>query len=157
MSPEVSQPVEVAPVRNEAELIQALAIREVVFIEEQHVPESLERDAEDARAFHVLALQAGHAVGTGRLVELPEHPEGEFGKWGQIGRMAVLLSHRRGGVGSKLLKALEDESRRRGLSGILLHAQLVALEFYQRHGYQAHGPVFEEAGLPHLMMKKVLS
>src|SRR5262249_18966909 len=157
MSPGVSQPVEVVPVQNEAELVQALAIREVVFIEEQHVPESLEKDTEDARAFHVLALQAGHAVGTGRLVELPGQPEGEVGQWGQIGRMAVLLSHRRSGVGSMLLTALETEAGRRGLQGTLLHAQLAALEFYQRHGYQAHGPVFEEAGLPHLMMKKVLA
>jgi predicted GNAT family N-acyltransferase len=158
MAPEVSQSsLEVVPVRNEAELIQALAIREVVFIEEQHVPESLERDAEDARAFHVLALQAGHAVGTGRLVELPHQPDGESGLWGQIGRMAVLLSHRRGGVGSKLLTALEAEAHRRELKGILLHAQLIALEFYQRRGYQAYGPVFQEAGLPHLMMKKSLA
>ena len=56
--------------------MQALAIREVVFIEEQHVPEGIERDAEDARAFHVLAFQGGHAVGTGRLVGLTATPQG---------------------------------------------------------------------------------
>ncbi|HVG62008.1 MAG TPA: GNAT family N-acetyltransferase, partial [Hyalangium sp.] len=46
---ETSQPVTISPIQNEGELFQALAIREVVFIEEQHVPEGIERDAEDAK------------------------------------------------------------------------------------------------------------
>ena len=64
--PEGPTEVAITPVQNEADLAQALAIREVVFIEEQHVPEAEERDAEDARAFHVLAVHGGHAIGTGR-------------------------------------------------------------------------------------------
>ena len=51
----------ITPAKNEADLFQALAIREVVFIEEQHVPETVERDAEDARAHHLLAFAEGHA------------------------------------------------------------------------------------------------
>ncbi|MBL8936750.1 MAG: GNAT family N-acetyltransferase [Archangium sp.] len=150
-------PIVVVPVKNEGELFQALAIREVVFIEEQSVPESLERDAEDASAYHVLAMKGGHAIGTGRLVELPEPPPGANGKWGRVGRMAVLSSDRKSGVGAKLLTALEAEAKKRGLTGIKLHAQLSAMEFYKRHGYEADGAVFEEAGMPHLEMKKSLS
>src|SRR5215472_17532675 len=100
-------------IKDEAELFQALAIREVVFIEEQHVPETVERDAEDGRAYHLLAFADGHAIGTGRLVVLSSTPKGEKGKWGQIGRMAVLQSHRKNGVGNLLLAELEDEARRR--------------------------------------------
>src|SRR5271165_3674299 len=103
---EPANSIVISPVSNEAELMQALAIREVVFIEEQHVPEGIERDAEDARAFHVLAFQGGHAIGTGRLVPLPAPPPGDKGTWAQIGRMAVLQAHRKGGVGSQLLAAL---------------------------------------------------
>jgi len=147
----------IKPVENEGELFSALAIREIVFIEEQSVPESLERDAEDAAAFHVLAMDGKHAIGTGRLVSLPSAPAGEHGAWGRVGRMAVLQSNRQGGTGSKLLRALEDEARRRTFAGILLHAQLSAMEFYKRHGYEPHGAVFEEAGMPHLEMKKRLS
>ena len=153
---DTATPIAIVPVRNEGELFQALAIREVVFIEEQSVPEGLERDAEDASAYHVLAMRGGHAIGTGRLVELSEPPPGAQGKWGRVGRMAVLSSDRRHGVGVKLLTALEAEARRRGLEGIKLHAQLSAMEFYKRHGYEADGAVFEEAGMPHLEMKKVL-
>lgn len=148
--------VVVSPVRDEAELMQALAIREVVFIEEQHVPEGIERDAEDVRAFHVLAFQGGHAVGTGRLVALGASPSGEPGSWGQVGRMAVLQAHRKGKVGTLLLGALEGEARRQGMAGILMHAQLYAIGFYRRHAYEPVGPVFEEAGIEHVEMRKRL-
>ncbi len=110
MSTEEKGQVRLAPVKNEGELLQALAIREIVFIEEQHVPEGIERDAEDARAYHVLAFQGGHAIGTGRLVMLAEGPHGEPGRWAQIGRMAVLQAARKAGVGSMLLRALETEA-----------------------------------------------
>ncbi|MHB8875837.1 MAG: GNAT family N-acetyltransferase [Myxococcaceae bacterium] len=155
MAADPTQPT-IVQVKSEADLVQALAIREVVFIEEQHVPETIERDAEDAKAYHLLALQGGHAVGTGRLVMLPKPPEGEKGKWAQVGRMAVLQTSRKAGVGALLLAALESEAARRGVTGILLHAQLSAQEFYKRHGYQPFGEVFQEAGLPHLLMKKSL-
>jgi predicted GNAT family N-acyltransferase len=151
---ENTQPVVITQIQNEAELFQALAIREVVFIEEQHVPEGIERDAEDAKAYHVLAFQGGHAIGTGRLVMLPQPPEGQTGTWAQIGRMAVLQAHRKAKVGSKLLESLEAEARKRGVSGIMLHAQLFALEFYKKHGYVPVGSVFMEAGIEHLEMHK---
>lgn len=146
----------VKQIESEGELMQALAIREIVFIEEQSVPESMERDADDAQAFHVLAMEGKHAIGTGRLVMLPEAPKDETGSWGRVGRMAVLQSNRKGGTGSKLLTALEAEAKKRKLVGIMLHAQLSAMEFYKRHGYEPHGAVFEEAGMPHLEMKKKL-
>lgn len=155
-TPENPQPVTIAQIKSEADLMQALAIREVVFIEEQHVPEGIERDAEDARAYHVLAFQGGHAIGTGRLVMLPEPPPGQSGKWAQVGRMAVLQAHRKAKVGSLLLSTLEDEARRRGVDGIMLHAQLYALEFYKKRGYVPVGAVFEEAGIEHLEMHKTL-
>ena len=143
-------------ITDEAELFQALAIREVVFIEEQHVPETVERDAEDARAYHLLAIAEGHAIGTGRLVVLPSAPKGETGTWGQIGRMAVLQSHRKNGVGNLLLAELEDEARRRGLTGVRVHSQLYALGFYERHGYKPVGAVFLEAGIEHVEARKRL-
>lgn len=147
----------VKPVNGEGELFQALAIREVVFIEEQSVPEGLERDTEDATAYHVLALRGGHAIGTGRLVALPQPPKDEEGRWGRIGRMAVLQAQRKEGIGSRMLDALEAEAKRRAMDGIMLHAQLSAMEFYKRHGYVPDGAVFEEAGMPHLEMKKRLA
>jgi len=157
MAAETTPEIIITPVKNEGELMQALALREIVFIEEQSVPESMERDEDDATALHVLAMAGGHAVGTGRLVVLSAPPAGEVGKWGRIGRMAVLQAHRRSGVGSKLLATLEAEARKRNIDGIMLHAQLSAMDFYKRHGYVPNGAVFEEAGMPHLEMKRRLS
>ncbi|NVJ22726.1 MULTISPECIES: GNAT family N-acetyltransferase [Myxococcus] len=151
---DTSAPVSITQIKSEAELFQALAIREVVFIEEQHVPEGIERDAEDAHAYHIIANQGGHAIGTGRLVMLPQPPSAEQGLWGQVGRMAVLQAHRKARVGSLLLTSLEEEARRRGVQGIMLHAQLYALEFYKKHGYTEMGTVFLEGGIDHLEMRK---
>ena len=149
--------ISVVPVTSEGELLQALAIREVVFIEEQHVPEGFERDANDGRAFHVLAMDSGHAIGTGRLVTLGKPPSGESGRWCQVSRMAVLQSNRSAGVGSKLLDALEAEARRQQNAGITLHAPLSSIDFYKKRGYQPVAGVFQEAGMPHLEMHKRLS
>jgi predicted GNAT family N-acyltransferase len=156
MTAETSSTIAIAPVQNEGELMQALAVREVVFIEEQSVPEDMERDEEDRHAYHLLAVDKGHAIGTGRLVTLKESPPGETGQWGRVGRMAVLQAYRKSGVGSRLLTMFEAEARKRGFAGIMLHAQLTAMEFYKRHGYEPHGAVFEEAGMPHLEMKRRL-
>ena len=155
----VSQPdaeVRLSPVADPGDFAAALAIREVVFIEEQRVPVEIERDDEDPTAYHVLATVGGHAIGTGRLVELKAPPEGEEGKWARIGRMAVLVAHRHQKIGSKILENLEEEARRRGVKGIVLHAQVYAHGFYQHAGYRDHGPIFDEAGIPHVEMRKLL-
>lgn len=146
----------VVPVENKGDLASALALREVVFIEEQNVPPLLERDDEDARAFHVLAYDGGHAIGTGRLFVCKEPPQGEHGRWGQVGRMAVLATWRRRGVGRAMLAFLEEEARRRHLDGLMLHAQLTARDFYRSLGYHAAGPIFVEAGIEHVEMRKPL-
>ena len=146
----------IVPAQGEGDIASALALREIVFIEEQRVPEVMERDAEDAKAFHVLAYEGKHAIGTGRLVALAKPPQGERGKWGQIGRMAVLATYRRRGVGRLLLTALEEEAKRRKLEGVMLHAQLYARDFYRAVGYHDSSPIFEEAGIPHVEMRKPL-
>ncbi len=150
--------LEVTLVRTAAELAEALAVRRVVFIEEQGVPESEEIDAHDGdpatvtTAVHVLARRDGRAVGTGRL--LLEYPRGGHA---HIGRVAVLAAERRGGVGRAVMRALEGEARRCGFAGITLAAQLHAIPFYERLGYvlasdEARGEVFLDAGIEHRWM-----
>lgn len=117
------------------------AIRRTVFIDEQHVPEALEMDGEDARCVHALARAAGgEAIGTGRL--LPS---------GQIGRMAVVRAWRGRGVGLRLLQTLVAEARRRRLP-CHLNAQTHALDFYAQAGFRAQGEEFMEAGIAHRRM-----
>ena len=121
------------------------AIREEVFVREQSVPAEMEMDEFDAQSHHVVAIADGVAIGTGRL--LPD---------GHIGRMAVLGKWRNQGVGSALLVALIDEARKRGVSRVVLNAQIHALPFYLRHGFQAEGEEFLDAGIAHRRMWREL-
>ena len=117
------------------------AVREQVFVREQGVPVELEWDEFDPLCQHVVAEDAGQAIGTGRL--LPD---------GHIGRMAVLESWRGQGVGSALLEALLRLAHDRGIRRVRLNAQSRAVGFYLRHGFVAEGQEFIEAGIPHLSM-----
>lgn len=152
----VADETRIVPIQEPGDLAAALAIREIVFIEEQAVPQDVERDDEDETAFHVLAVRGGHAIGTGRLSTMPA-PPGESGRWGRIGRMAVLASNRRGGVGRQILRALEQRAREQGLGGIVLHAQVISEGFYLREGYTPFDDHFIEAGMPHVKMSKKLA
>jgi predicted GNAT family N-acyltransferase len=74
----------------------------------------------------------------------------------KIGRMAVRSGMRGGQVGRAVLDALTQAARQRGDHQALLHAQLSAAGFYQRAGFAERGPRFDEAGIGHVEMVKVL-
>jgi len=117
-------------------------LRVAVFVDEQGFPIDEEFDAADAGALHALARLDGEAVGTGRL--LPD---------GRIGRMAVLARARGLGVGGAILMRLVALARSRGDAAVELSAQLHALPFYASHGFEAHGPVYDDTGAPHRAMR----
>jgi len=126
--------------------VTARALRHAVFVQELGIPAEIEADAADAPALHAAATNRfGMAVGTGRAVWTPDGNA-------RIGRMAVLASVRGAGVGASLLAALVGECRSRGAGEVMLHAQVDAIEFYRRHGFQARGPRFQEAGIEHQEM-----
>lgn len=126
---------------------EALAhVRRTVFIDEQGVPEALEWDEHDAVSTHWLAVLAdGRPVGCARL--LPD---------GHIGRMAVLPGWRGQGIGRALLDAAVARARSRGMHEVRLSAQCHAVTFYQRAGFVRCSPPYDEAGIPHLAMRKNL-
>lgn len=123
-----------------------LDLRHTVFIQEQGVPESRERDGLDDSCWHVLARdEAGQPVGCGRLT--PAH---------KIGRMAVLQAWRGRGVGKAMLRELTSRARALGWPEVTLDAQVSAVGFYEREGFQAYGEEFEDAGLAHRAMRMAL-
>ena len=121
-------------------------LRFAIFVGEQNVPPGIELDDLDASCVHAVAYDVdGKAIGTGRL--LPD---------GHIGRMAVVVEWRRRGIGAEILEALIDEARKRSHKEVILSAQLQAAEFYRGAGFVAEGKVFEEAGILHQKMRRML-
>ena len=125
------------------------ALRLDVFVREQGVSEEQEMDSADESALHAIAWDGREVVATGRLFVLSD------GK-AQIGRMAVRVALRRGGIGSEVLRFLEEEAKTQGAHQILLHAQTYVARFYHQHGYREEGATFQEAGIEHILMRKTL-
>jgi predicted GNAT family N-acyltransferase len=138
----------IVPIENAAQMRHAHDIRRRVFIEEQHVPEEIEMDDDDAHAFHALALLDGKPVGCGRFVAHDNEVK--------IGRMAVLANLRTRGIGREILLYLMRIARERGYRHAVLHAQMTAEGFYLKNGYAPVGEVFEEAGIAHRTMVREL-
>lgn len=131
--------------RNEESNLRS--IRSAVFITEQNVPEEMEWDSMDQICTHILVQDfEGNGIGTARL--LPD---------GHVGRMAVLKVWRRKGIGSAMLQKILQEMRTLGMKKATLHAQLTAVEFYEKFGFQKCGKEFMEAGIPHIIMVLDLS
>ena len=116
-------------------------IRKQVFIDEQQVPVKLEWDEFDDNSTHFIATADNSPVATARLKTD-----------GQLGRMAVLKGFRHRGIGSALLKFVLAYARRQSLPELYCHAQLSALDFYRRHGFNEFGETFLDAGIMHRAM-----
>lgn len=146
-APESAHPLATVQVdRWDAVCDEARAVRHDVFIIEQNVPVEQEWDDYDAQSWHALARDAsGRAVATGRL--LPD---------GHIGRMAVRKEARGTGIGARVLEALIDKARALGYTQLILNAQIHAIPFYARAGFMPEGEAFEEVGIPHRTMRRVL-
>ncbi len=125
-------------------------MRQEVFIREQGVPAELELDEFDPSAAHALANLNGRCIGTGRLVDLGN-------RQAQTGRMAVLAQFRNQGVGRQVLEMLIDLAKSQEFESIVLHSQVSAIPFYEKLGFQAQGPTYDEAGIAHRNMILVLS
>jgi predicted GNAT family N-acyltransferase len=136
--------VRVSQISSKKDLEKAFAIRVRVFVAEQGVPQEIEMDRDDKRALHFLAIEAGKAVGTARVVI--RHGNGK------IGRMAVLKTSRGRGIGTKLLKHAIETAKTQGAQKIYLHAQVPVIGFYEATGFHCIGRIFYEAGIPHRKM-----
>jgi predicted GNAT family N-acyltransferase len=121
------------------------SIRTLVFIEEQNVPIELEWEEEDVDCVHLLVKKDNNYIATARLLDT-----------GQIGRMAVLKPYRQCGIGSAMLKKFLSIAKAMDMESVFLNAQVDAIKFYEKFGFLKHGVPFDDAGIPHVRMDKVL-
>jgi predicted GNAT family N-acyltransferase len=89
-------------------------VRDEVFVREQGIFLDLEKDEQDGVCVHVLAMEGGQPVGTGRI---------DPGKDGKISRVAVLAPLRRYGIGRLMMDKLEKIASVEGFNRTWLHAQ----------------------------------
>lgn len=136
------------------QLEDALGVRRRVFIEEQSVPEAIERDDFDhwqpgrEDVLHVVGYLGDRPVAAGRVVMMSAGSGAP-----KIGRIAVLKSLRGEGLGAEIMKFVHSLSASKGASSLRLSAQCHALSFYRSLGYEPVGEVYLEAEIEHQMME----
>ncbi len=118
------------------------SLRRTVFIEEQNVAEHEELDGMDEGAIHILATLDDKPVGSARILL-----QDDIGK---IGRVCVLKEQRGTGLGAKLIhKCIEVLKELPQVNTAKLGSQTHAIGFYERLGFTAYGPEYDDAGIPH--------
>ncbi|MFV0491002.1 MAG: GNAT family N-acetyltransferase [Pseudorhodobacter sp.] len=124
------------------DIATCLALRRIVFIDEQGVSEDRELDDLDGEAIHLLARKDGHPLGSARLLIR--------GNTGKIGRVCVLQQARGMGLGKSLILAAIAEFRGMdGLRQVKLSSQNHAVGFYEALGFTAIGEIYDDAGIAH--------
>ena len=102
------------------------------------------------QSLHLVGMRAEQLVGCVLF-----HPESAVG--GRLFQMAIAPSFQGSGLGSILLRRLEAELMRRGLTEVHLHARSDVVGFYARHGYASYDPPYLEVGIMHQNMRRTLT
>ena len=129
---------------SQTELFEIVRARFDVFVGEQHILEP-EYDDIDYKSIHLFIQEGDKVIAYARLFE-GDKP----GQW-YLGRM--LTTRRKQGLGAAIVDAAKEYVQEHGGTRILLHAQVQAQGFYQRQGFAVCSEVFEEAGIPHVLME----
>ncbi len=112
-------------------------------------PRGSEKDELEERALHVMVCKVDRipvAVGRAHFNTDVE---------AQIRFMAVEPKYQKSGLGTVVLKKLEEEVRHLGAKYVILHSRDAAVPFYEKNGYKMISPshtLFET--IPHFLMKK---
>lgn len=144
--------ITVFKISKEDDLQKALQIREEVFVNEQRVPREDEYDEFDQLAVHFLAADdQGNPYGTARWRKTDHGIKLE--------RFAVNKDARGKGVGAMLLESVLEDVKikfKEVPTTVYLHAQIAALPFYKNFGFHKEGNEFEECGIKHYKMSRIL-
>lgn len=140
--------IQIKIVENEEEFNIAYKIRVEVFVQEQGVSLDMELDEFDKDAKHLLLYKDNIPIACGRII-IQE-------KQAIMGRIAVLKKYRKQGYGRQICNKLIEIAKENEIEKIVLHSQYYAMDFYKKLGFKEYGEVFEEAGINHIKMEKIL-
>ena len=126
----------------------ARKIREEVFMKEQGFEQ--EFDETDNRASCMTVYNDAEPVACCRYFR--------GGRDGEIvlGRLAVKQEYRGRHIGEKIIKEVEKEAKMVGARFISLSAQVQAVNFYKKQGFQEKGEIYYEEYCEHIHMEKVI-
>ena len=137
-------------VENDQEREYAYTIRKKVFVEEQHVPLEEEIDQYEEDSVHFLLYNdEEHPIGAGRFRIIDGI--------GKVQRICVLSTARKTGAGAMIMNAIEQYAIEQNVPQLKLDAQLHAIPFYSKLGYDIISEEFMDAGIAHKTMKKKIS
>ncbi len=108
----------------------------------------------EAQSLHLVAVESPGAV-VGCVLFHPDSAEGEP-PGGRLFQMAVHPRLQGQGLGVRLVRTLEEALRRQGYVRVHLHAREGVVPFYERLGYRTCGEPYEEVGIPHRTMERML-
>ena len=131
------------------QLYDIMALRQEIFVVEQNCP-YLDADGKDQAAYHLLGWdQQGNLVAYARLLA----PGTAYPDYASIGRVIIQASHRRGGLGGRLMqKAIHAARTAFDQARIKISAQCYLIEFYESLGFEPVGTSYLEDGIPHIGM-----
>lgn len=125
-------------------------IRKIVFQSEQGVDPNLDFDGKDETSTLLIASLNGEFIGTVRVRKLDE-------KTAKIERLAVLKIARGYGAGKQLMSEALSIIKSQNIPEVVIHAQEYIKGLHSSLGFEEEGDVFEEAGIRHVKMRKVMS
>lgn len=132
-----------------AELYALLALRQEVFIVEQHCP-YLDADGKDQRSWHLLGMNPDGRLATyARLL-----PVGvSYAGYASIGRVITAPFARHQGLGRPLMEAaIRWVEAQWPAERIKISAQAHLQGYYASVGFRAQGDIYLEDGIPHIAM-----
>ena len=133
-------------------IADCIFVRRSVFVEEQGIDISLEideRDEPESGCMHFLMLDGDMPVGTFRAYFEDERTV-------HLQRFCILKEYRGRGYGRDALKFIEGYFTVKGADRLTFGAQITAIPFYEKCGYECVSGFFDDAGIPHRTMEKRL-
>ncbi len=133
--------------RTQGELAEAMAIRREVFVAEQGLFSTSDRDIHDETAVHLVLEENGRIIGTVRAYRDPAEPGAWIG-----GRLAVRKPNRSFRAGRLLVKEAVRRVRREGAVKFTAFIQERNVPFFKKIGWRPVGTTIEHHGRPHQVM-----
>jgi ElaA protein len=124
------------------EVYDLLHLRDLVFVVGQQITAEPEVDGLDPDCMHARLVVDGSPIATARIF----HEKAPM----IVGRVAVHPDSQRQGIGTVLMRHLQDWLGERPAE---LHAQSHLEEWYASLGWERFGEEFVEAQIPHVMMR----